>query len=190
MERTAKHITEYFWEAATLFLQHILFAPDLQWQLHSLAPWCYVADVRHDIKYKRGRKACNCLQMGYIPMYDHAESVLPGLWQAFQTLWCFDFFHRCQLVSAPTCIYMYCVLPDSLCWWSGSSVVFIVLQREQLYTQIFAIWIRYKADQSCKFRAIFFLYYCNFIFGQVLFYFSLPFQSVVYKTISLPSKYQ
>lgn len=104
-------LTEYFGEAVTLFLQHIWFATDLQWRFHSMASWCYTANMRHDIKCKIGRKTCNCLQMGYISMYNHTKSVLPGLWLAFQTLWCFDFFFPiARWFLLPNCIYMYCVL--------------------------------------------------------------------------------
>lgn len=103
-------LTEYFGKTATLFLQHILFATDLQWRFHSMASWCCTANMRHDMKCKIGRKTCNCLQMGYASMYNHTKSVLPGFLLAFQTLRCFDFFFLITF----TCTVFFYDLPGSL----------------------------------------------------------------------------
>lgn len=165
-------LTPCFGEAATIFLQYILFATGLQWCFQSMASWFYTANMRHDIKCKIGRKTCNCLQMRYASMYNHTESVLPGLWLAFQTLWCFNFLFSllpggsCSLIAF-TCTAFLCDLPGSLYWWSGLSVFLIALQRESFYTQGVALWMRLKADQSFKSRPIFFLYYLISFLGQL-----------------------
>lgn len=135
--------------SAYFFCSRLAVAASLQDTL-VLCSWCETSNIK-----EVGRLAAAC-RWDTPPCMTMLSQYYQGFGKHFRPFGVLIFFTVASwflLLPAFICTVFYQTASAD---GQGWVVFFIVLQMEQHYTQIFAIGIRYKADQSCKSRAKFF----------------------------------